>query len=750
MIDLDAQVAEQNKTISKLQNALQEKEDELSQMNEERNNAVATLEEAYGELDRFEQENIDLRKENAQLKREQTDLIQENSQMKAQLSRLGKETEENTKRWNSKEEDFRTQLKEFVAGPDVQLREENANLKTHLNKINTDFANVQKQLEQLNKALSKETARAENLENATRQFNMKEAELREKLVHETNRRTELENATRMMENKTVEFMSQKESDLRAKLDEEIKRRSELEATTRQALIKENELRERLDNEINRRANGPQGQNKTEQMIREEVTLEFMMQTKKLTQKVERREKAINKVRGLMDEITAQGLPPTKTRRQRSASQPQPIEHEATRTLPKDQLNVDFEDFSIPPMNKSVQETDDQSDDSSFAMDTTQTIHKDINVTANSQKDSQDQDTQSTNFSDICGPGVMQAMRDGAAYARFRKTEIDAGRPDPEELVHMHNATMSGPNDTMASVRSARSIRSNKSAKQPVGILKRSEADDTMRSMISQKSVRHDDTMRSVASQRSYRRHSVPEILRVKADKGKANATIDLTSAYLVPDITFATPAAAGPSTSARAEPLSENAKSVLNKLCQHDSGNCTMCTRIATYDKDGMMIKQTVTVKRPIAISTLERGADATIRPSMAPGKALAKVLKGLEDELAHMNLGHTGLQRAYFALDAKADGKKGKALEDRLVMSLKAIQRKRKQIYDLGDVVEGMKETGLEMTQSEVEVTLVGLGLNREVLFADKQKGVKEDTVTGKYFEEQDASWAGIEESTQ
>lgn len=700
--------------------------------------------------------------------------------MKAQLSRIGKESEENTRRWNSKEQDFRTQLKEIVAVPDASLRLENAELKAHLTRINTDFEKVQRQLQQLNKALSNETAKVENLENQTRQFNMKETELREKLANEVNRRTEMENATQNqtrqftmkeselreklanevnrrtemenaihLENKTVEFMSKKENDLRCKLDDEIRRRTELEATTRQALIKENELRDRLDREVSRRAKlgVSTGSQKIEQ-IREDVSREFQLREKELTQKIERREKAIGKVRTLMDEITGHNLPQSNvgkdgtTTRQRSASQPLPIEREATRTLEKDTTGLDFEDFSIPPVNKSVQETDDASDDGSFALNSTQTIHKDINVTKQG-------DTQSTNFSDICGPGVMQAMRDGVAYARFRKAELDAGRPDPEEFM---NHTM---NETMASVKSGRSMRSTKSVqsvKPPVGILKRGESDDTRQSVTSQKSARDNDTMRSMASQRSNisRRHSLPEAQHKKGDTGKANATIDLTSAYLIPDITLA--AATGPSTAARAEPLSDSAKRVFNKLCRHDSGNCTMCARIATYDATGKPAKQTITVKRPVPVSSRARSFDATLRPFMSPGKALALVMKGLEDELAHLNVRHADFQRHYFGLDAVQDSKKAQALETKLDGSLKAIKRKRKQIYDLGDVLEGQKEAGMEMTMSQIEVTLVGLGVDSQLLFTEKRGngGARDETGTGKYFEDLDVSWAGIEESTQ
>lgn len=673
--------------------------------------------------------------------------------MKVQLARLGKETEENTRHWTRKEEDFRTQLKEIVAVPDLALREENANLKSHLGRINHDFGKVQQQLEQLNKALSKETARCEDLENATRQFNMKESELREKLQNEITRRAEVENATRIRNDREVEFMSKKESDLRAKLDEETKRRTELESTTRQALIKENELRDKLDNEINRRANLENttrpAHNNIEQSIRDEVTREFQLKEKELTEKVTRREKAINKVRGLMSEITGYNLPPAKsgrdatTTRQRSASQPQPMSAtpDATRTLQKDAFEVGFEDFSIPPMSNAVSETDDgdASDDGSFALETTQTIHKDINVTKDKQ------DTASTNFSDIWGPGVMQAMRDGAAYARFRKAELDAGRPDPEEAM----------NDTIASVKSGKSMRSTKSVqsvKPPVGILKRGDTDDTRQSVMSQKSARDNDTIRSIASRGSHgRRHSVPEV-KAKNNNGKANATIDLTSAYLIPDITLA----AGPSTSARAEPLSDSAKTVFNKLCRHDSGNCTMCSRIATYGNNGQRVKQTITIKRPIPITSRQRGPDATLRPAMSPGRALAHVLKGLEDELAHLNLRHGNYQRHYFSLDAAQDRQKSRALEEKLTMTLEAIKRKRKQIYDLGDVLEGQKVSGQEMTMSEIEVTLVGLGLGLDSpLFCCERDGkremVEEDgRATGNYFEDIELSWAGIEESTQ
>lgn len=174
-----------------------------------------------------------------------------------------------------------------------------------------------------------------------------------------------------------------------------------------------------------------------------------------------------------------------------------------------------------------------------------------------------------------------------------------------------------------------------------------------------------------------------------------------------------------------------------------------MCARIATYDTTGTPVKQTITVKRPVPVSSRARGFDATLRPAMSPGKALALVLKGLEDELAHLNVRHADFQRHYFGLDAVQDLKKAQALESKLEGSLKAIRRKRKQIYDLGDVLEGQKEAGMEMTMSQIEVTLVGLGVDSQLLFSEKKRE-KDETGTGKYFEDLDVSWGGIEESTQ
>ncbi|KAG6132057.1 hypothetical protein E4U38_003561 [Claviceps purpurea] len=162
--------------------------------------------------------------------------------------------------------------------------------------------------------------------------------------------------------------------------------------------------------------------------------------------------------------------------------------------------------------------------------------------------------------------------------------------------------------------------------------------------------------------------------------------------------------------------LSTDARRVLDGLYQHSCSNCIVCTRITSHrgvvsSSEAASGKKRVNIPRPVPVTDRDlAGDDLTMRPSQAPGYALALVIKGLEDEAEHLQLELARLQAEYNGKD-KATGRR-----DRLHMAesirtlLKRMEVKNDQIYSLYDVLEGQKAAGQAMTEEEVEMTVLNI----------------------------------------
>lgn len=187
--------------------------------------------------------------------------------------------------------------------------------------------------------------------------------------------------------------------------------------------------------------------------------------------------------------------------------------------------------------------------------------------------------------------------------------------------------------------------------------------------------------------------------------------------------------------------LSTDARRVLDGLCKHSCHNCIVCARITSHrgvvsSSEAASGKKRVSVPRPVPVTDRNlTGDDLTMRPSQAPGFALALVIKGLEDEAEHLQLELTRLQAEYNSRD-KAIGRR-----DRLNMAesirtlLKRMEVKNDQIYSLYDVLEGQKAAAQAMTEEEVEMTVLNI------------TGMTVRDVTGG---SEQFTWEGIQETVQ
>ena len=261
----------------------------------------------------------------------------------------------------------------------------------------------------------------------------------------------------------------------------------------------------------------------------------------------------------------------------------------------------------------------------------------------------------------------------------------------------------------------------------------------------------DPTPKAVAEHN--RRHSETSV-DVRRQQRRKQGAENMTSAFILPDITIRQPV----------PELSAACEKVLNDLKNHKEQNCTVCHQTvqpgSNHDHTGAS-KATITIPKPIPVSDrmpepTEYNEDPTIRPSQPPAFALAFVLKGLEDELAHqkMQLGH--YQKLYAGHDPALSKRQRKSVYAKVETLLKDIDVKADQIYSLYDVLEGQKQDGHQITEQEVEVTLQSIGV--DVADLGLRGGDVDNSLTNKPAErhpwdldsndgsEEDLPWEGIE----
>lgn len=276
---------------------------------------------------------------------------------------------------------------------------------------------------------------------------------------------------------------------------------------------------------------------------------------------------------------------------------------------------------------------------------------------------------------------------------------------------------------------------------PAGILKKTghfvQEDDftgrfSVKSGISFVSLQSNQSDRTAQSQKSAKslvsvQGSRPDShphRRTKSDNARFDTEFstehNMTSAFFVPDITLhgekhITAEQYGPS-------LSKDARRVLDGVCNHKSRNCTVCTRISAHAKTSTSTtsessgkKKTVRVQKPIPVTDRmpEPGPyedEPTMRPSMAPGHALAVVIKEMEDEIAHLEMELLNKNRLYCSLDKSLGQRERKRVMAQIQQLHRELESKSSIMYKLHDVLEGQKVAGQAMTEAELEVTIASI----------------------------------------
>ena len=240
----------------------------------------------------------------------------------------------------------------------------------------------------------------------------------------------------------------------------------------------------------------------------------------------------------------------------------------------------------------------------------------------------------------------------------------------------------------------------------------------MKDLTSRSTNRNDATEHLVPSgahSKHNRHHSENSILSTRSRRRGLNAE-NMTSAFIVPDITIHN---LGVSSQPLPD-LTSEAQGILNGLAKHDCQNCTICKRAISNDENhehGETVREAIKVPKPVPVSDrmvnfIPNEEEHTIRPAQAPGLALAVVLKGLDDELAHLKIELTRYQALYNGHDPALSKRKRKSVYQKIETLLEAIEVKADQVYALYDVLEGQKQDGHEISEEEVEVTLQSIGI--------------------------------------
>ncbi|KAJ5928596.1 hypothetical protein N7466_007552 [Penicillium verhagenii] len=244
-----------------------------------------------------------------------------------------------------------------------------------------------------------------------------------------------------------------------------------------------------------------------------------------------------------------------------------------------------------------------------------------------------------------------------------------------------------------------------------------------------------------------RRHSDHSVTSISSQRKKRRNIEDMTSAFILPDITLSRVelAASNPTR------LPEADQRALNNLAHHEGKNCIICKNVLPNDTCN---HEPVKVPKPVPVS--ERmpkpslyNEEPTMRPSQPPAVALANVLKSLEDELAHLKMQLATYQSAYNNLDASLGKRQRKALLEKIETVLRDIDMKSDQIYALYDVLEGQKGSHEMMTEKEMEMTLESIGIDFAAV-PDVTGTTNKSSRLAESDDEDELPWEGIESTAE
>ncbi|KAK4144754.1 uncharacterized protein C8A04DRAFT_11182 [Dichotomopilus funicola] len=255
-------------------------------------------------------------------------------------------------------------------------------------------------------------------------------------------------------------------------------------------------------------------------------------------------------------------------------------------------------------------------------------------------------------------------------------------------------------------------------------------------------------------------------LRRNSGAGRDATEPSITSAFFMPDITLDGQKQGTAKDVSQQQPplpsLSKDARRVLDGICSHNSTNCNICVRIAAHGgeksssattnaasssankilitaEDVRRGKKVVSAEKPVPVSDRtaaehqqqqqqqQHPDDPTVRPSMAPGEALAVLIKETQDEIDHLQIELKQLNEVYFALDKSLGMRERRRVMGDIKRLQGELEAKSGHLYRLHDVLEGQKQAGQLMVGDGVDITVLSGLLRAEITTENRGEGAWE-----------------------
>ncbi|TQS37329.1 hypothetical protein Golomagni_02202 [Golovinomyces magnicellulatus] len=319
-----------------------------------------------------------------------------------------------------------------------------------------------------------------------------------------------------------------------------------------------------------------------------------------------------------------------------------------------------------------------------------------NHTENNQFDIDSSNVLSSNLSDVLGHGFAESMRNRAKHL--------------ENLVDQQKAseTLTDFNETINSTKfdnTTQSVRCTPAIAIKTGASSSNiDLTNLTRNKTLQKSKSFTEKNTTFTSKSSVRRHSTSSSRNLTSAKEKHHRSKSFTHENVFKK--------------------EKGEKSVVNDQSHfsrhfsydHNAKNCSICIR-AELSNGNKNINATVRIERPIPVSdrinvNVPFEDDLTIRPSISPGTALAKVIKITIDEIDHLSKKFLEAQIAYMNHDPTSGRKIRKTLSNSVKTQLAELDNKKDQLYSLFDVLEGQKSNRQEMTAEYIDFTMNNHGI--------------------------------------
>ncbi len=202
---------------------------------------------------------------------------------------------------------------------------------------------------------------------------------------------------------------------------------------------------------------------------------------------------------------------------------------------------------------------------------------------------------------------------------------------------------------------------------------------------------------------------------------------NMTSAYILPDITVNNPQPSKPAKAKNQAQVSQEAQNVLHRHDPEHLDNCAVCQRLTAKkatkhvthaaesqtqthsqsrrqtraDETEDEIENELDVGRPdftAQITQLLKNAmldEPTLRPKISPWKALANVKKLLTDQFNEAKRKHSVAWEKYDSIEAPQHSKKHAAASEEMFYWSKKMEECRVNLDQLRDVEEGMRAEG-------------------------------------------------------